>query len=445
MKILAVNIFTGLIIISTILVIPACDPHATTLPLKRQAEIKPQWGASEIEIIAPDSITHEFQILWDQSIPMGGYVHRTDPDSQSTLNLINHSLKSARLKTAYGGRESSLSCLGVTYSITSVNCDSGMLRDFFYGNESRLDQGIEYVIEGLKSGKFKGAALVSDLIATTRDVTGPLALLPYLSNSVMNAHYNSGKIDMAIIGIRMDYWGVQKGPCQMIQGPLGCEFNDFEDRYQLLNTRVKRPFYVLIMGWRLEGQTSENNSVNNMISWFAKDLEAMGLEIEYENLTQGQLESRNSFFWYPAREDNTTTGYEIVGLNEDGYYCKDNDAHSLVGGFSDSLISIMNIELSGFENLFRASMSEINSAQVNLEVNCKTLNQEKKSQELCDNPSKLMGRIEYQGQSDWADWSSILHESNLTPGIDPFINGLRPSHYQAVIDPAPPLDNCKSQ
>lgn len=445
MKPWAIGLFLGLLIVVTISVFFSCNgPPDRDSPIVVQAELNPQWDYSEPEIADPDSIAHEFHLLWDRSIPMGGYVHRTDPDSQATLGLINHLLKSARLTTEFGGGGASLKCLGITDSITSVDCDSALLRGFFNGNNSRLDQGIEYVIGGLNSGALKGAALVSDLIATTIYGTGAVALLPFLNNSTIRAQYNSGKIDLALIGIRIDYWGVHMGTCRTMSGSIGCWFDELEKRYRSLDKKSKRPIYVLIMGRRSEGETRENNSVHKMATEFLNAITSQGLEmVKHEIVTQGPLGSQTEFKWYPY----ATTGYQKVGLTHRGYYCKDNGTHGLVGRFADSLLSITDIEMHGSVETIAASADIEYAHQVNLELNCKTLREQLREERsgLCnDTPNELKGIVEYQGQRDWAEWSSDSHRSDLTPGLTQFINGIRPSRYEVIIEPALPLEACES-
>ncbi|MCY4225804.1 MAG: hypothetical protein OXF06_13350, partial [Bacteroidetes bacterium] len=110
------NVLAGLIITFAVIQ-TGCEPQTVVAFLDVQASLQPQWGEdSATETIDADTVMHEFHLLWDQSIPMGGYIHRTDPDSQGTLKSINDFLKSARLTTDYGGDESSLKCLGVTNS-----------------------------------------------------------------------------------------------------------------------------------------------------------------------------------------------------------------------------------------------------------------------------------------------------------------------------------------
>ena len=437
MKLWHTGILLGLTVTVLIFGFGCSPPTPPPEPLEVQVEIKPQWDNSEGETVDPDSITHEFHLLWDQSIPMGGYVHRTDPDSQAALKSINDLLKSIRLTTAYGGGESSLKCLGITDSIMSVDCNHAMSRDFFGGNNSRLDQGIEYAIEGIRSGAFKGAALVSDLIATTDYVTGAVALLPNLNNSVTTAYYNSGKIDVALVGIRIDYWGVHAGVCKMISGPLGCEFDDFRDRYRPLDDVIKRPIYILVMGRRPEGKTQEETPVDKMVSAFVETARSQGMEVKNEILTQGPLGNRAVFQWYPS----APTGYQSVNLSEEGYSCKDNEIYSLKGRFGDSLLSIIEIEVQGFESIFTVSTDRDNAHQLNLEINCKTLR--KKFRELCNTkPNKFVGRVKHKGERIWAEWSSNLHSSDKTPGLEQFVSGIRPSHYEVIIEPAPPLSAC---
>ncbi len=443
MKLWVNRFFLGSLVVVVVSNILACNPPPPSSPsLKVRADIKPKWDDSGSETPAPDSITHEFHLLWDQSIPMGGYIHRIDPDSQATLKLIHEILKNARLTTDFGGGESSLKCLGIADSIVSVDCNRSMAHDFFSGSNSRLDQGIEYILGGLRNGTFKGAALVSDLIATTVYGTGAVALLPYLNNPSMKAYYNSGEIDIALLGIHIDYWGVHRGPCRTTPDSVGCWFNESQKRYQPLEKVERMPLYILIIGRRSEGKTREDNSVHKMATEFFKQITSQGIEIKHETVTQGPLGNQTEFEW----DRYATTGYEKVGLTDRGYYCKDNETHSLVGRFTDSLLSVIEIEMHDSLETVAASTDVENAQQVNFELNCKALRQKLLEDQsgLCnDPPYQLEGIVEYQGQGDWVGWSSVSPRSNRTPGLEQFLNGIRPSRYEVIIKPAPPLEICK--
>ena len=414
-------------------------------PLEVTVGIEPVWEDSGLlGSIDRDSVSHVFHLLWDQSIPMGGYVHRTDPDSQGTLNKIHNLLKSARLTTDYRGGGASLKCLGITDSITSIDCESSLSRGFFVGGESRLDQGVEYVIEGLKSGTLKGAALVTDLITTTNYGIGATALLPYFKDPTLTAYYNSGEIDIALVGIRIDYWGVHSGTCQTLSGPLGCWFHEGQQRYQFLGGVVKRPIYVLIMGRRPKGNDNrEHNPVHSMTTEFAESIAALGLEVKRTTVTLGPLGTQTDFEWLP----HEGPGFQPVGLDpNDGYYCKDNGTHRLPGRFTDNLIKINSVDTVDVKRIITVSRDDNDAARINLELDCKVLREEfrRESAGVCDDSSapKVAGKIEYRMAADWHKWSSIEDHSSLTLGLVQFIEGIHPSYYQSIIIPAPELREC---
>ena len=408
------------------------------------AEVEPVWEDSEAlwESVDRDSVTHVFQLLWDQSIPMGGYVHRTNPDSQDALQRIHNLLKSARLTTDYGGGESSLKCLGITDSITTVDCESTLNRGFFTGGESRLDQGIRDVIEGLKSGTLKGAALVTDLITTTNYGIGATALLPYFKDPAIRAYYNAGEIDVAIVGIRIDYWGVHSGTCRSVPGPLGCWFHEGQQRYQSMETVAKRPIYVLIMGRRPEGDSRENNPVHNLATEFTESIEDIGLGVKHTTITLGSLTGQANFDWL-AYEG---TGFQPVGLDkEHGYYCKDSGTHSLAGRFADSLVTITSVETDDVKGIIRVSKDDNEAAQINMDLNCKVLRETIREDRtrVCSDTSIDVG-VEYGESTDWADWSSVEHRSDLTLGLEQFMEGIQPSYYHSKI-PSPKIRECESK
>ena len=181
--------------------------------LQITVEVTPVWSDAVLTD-SPDinSVAQVFQLLWDRSIPIGGYVHSTNPDSQFALQRIHESLMSSRLTSDYGGRESSLECMVITDLLSPVDCNSRLSRDFFDGGQSRMDQAIEYLVSGLKSGTIMGAALITDMMTTSDFGIGATALLPHFKDPLLRGLFNEGAIHVAILGIRIPYWYPSENP-----------------------------------------------------------------------------------------------------------------------------------------------------------------------------------------------------------------------------------------
>ena len=406
--------------------------------LSETVKFEPAW---DVDVPAPmesDSVSRVFHFLWDQSIPLGGHVHRTDPDSQDALQIIDRLLKSARSISDYRG--DSLKCLGITNSIMPIDCKSSLSRSFFAGGVSRLDQGVEYILDGLTNGTFKGAALITDLITTTSYGTGATALLPYLTDPTLKAYYKAGKIDVALIGVRMDYWGVHSGTCQALPGPLGCWFNETQNRYHPLVRTVKRPIYVLLMGWRTKEGGRRKNPVHNMATAFFNSLTALEFEAKHETFALGY---QDEFTWRLDKK-----GSQPVSLDQEhGYYCKASRTYPFFGEFSDTTTMVSSVHLVDDKEIINQNKSESDSTRINLGLNCEELLKRIRQNDCADirsSPPRVEVRIKNKHNDVWDEWSSDKDSSSLTIGLNGFIKGLRPDYYKRIVTPKLNLQECRN-
>ena len=417
--------------------------------MSRRVNLDPVWKNAGMQV-ALESDSKVFKLLWDQSIPIGGYVHRTDPDSQFTLYRIQELLLNARLTSDYGARGTIPECMGITDTLATIKCDRSLLRDFFDGSGSRVDEGVRHVIQGLKSGSIMGAALITDLMTTTEYGIGATALLPYFNDPELRGYFSGSKIHMALVGIRIPYWGVNiTQECRELSGSLGCWFHEGQERYQSLEKVVKRPLYVLIIGRSI----GEGNPVHTIATKFQESIRELGFDVESEFLTQSQT----YFDWRNIQtEDNSRPPLDLD--TEKGFECNVREPHPVRGSFRDSSITINKIEIAEDSTLFRdfappASQIRQNGQRgIELIVSCRSVrrilreeHEIKEEEKKKCNDGMIKSNYEVTANLDrsktdvWSDWSSIKHSSSKTLYLTEFIDELRPDSYKATLSLVPPL------
>ena len=419
--------------------------------------VEPVWeNAASTVSFATDMESQDFYLFWDRSRPMEGYLHHTNADSQDVFQSIRRSLYSAQNISDY--RIGSRKCYGITGAIESVDCnlDLSTLDKAFIGPESRIDKGIEFLTAGLKDGSIVGAALVSDLMTTVGADIGPTSLLKYFKNDPeFTAGFNAGEINIAIVGFRMSYWGVR---CEeSVNDTLGCWFSEIQQRWVPLERLVKRPIYVLIMGRNLEDHPHDrdNNPVIKIATELVEDIESDTVDVAVEFLTRGVLDRKIQFDWLsPLEGDGPEKIMKIDTIR--GYSCQYDGSTKIRGEFQDSLISIHQIGVGENDSLDFFSRYRIeNNRTISLMLDCESvrnaLSIEKQDIEQdmnCYQGEFESGRnmvttyLNYDevGLLSGSLWSSSNETANSTLDMDDFIDGLKPTHYEAIISPAPPLD-----
>ena len=432
--------------------IVASEPQIKTA----EVSIEPIWeGIKGMQIADQRFDSQDFHLFWDRSIPMGGYIHRTERDSQFTLQRIHEVFFDAHYLTDdYRGGE--ITCKGVSDIILTFDCDSRLSREFFNGGDSRLGKVIEDVTESLLNGNLKSAALVTDLTATTGNVSGAHTLLPYFDP--LRTYFNEGMIHAAVLGIRMDYWGVHAGACRTVRGSLGCWYHEGEKIYKRLRQVVKRPIYVLIMGVNLDQDTSDDNSVSKIAHELQRLVVESGGDVKSEVITLGALGHQTDLDW------NSLDGYRgtpPIELDiERGYSCNDRKIFDLNAKFSEGAISIDENSIEKFDSLNTFTrLRKDGENGISLRLDCESVSdqirqdrQRDEGDKICNDRgmvksifSLVTAKISYEGSSftDWSAWSSVSHRADATLFLSNFIQGLRPSYYLASISPFPPLD-CSS-
>ena len=431
-----------------------CGDGRTTPTDTTDVAISPKWeDAASIDSMSTDSVKQVFRVFWDRSIPMRGYVHSTDPDSQFTLQRIHELLLNSRLAAPdYGHRGISLECMGITSSVDSVACDSRLSHEFFIGDQSRMDRAIENMVSDLNAGNIKGAALITDMMTTTDYGIGASALIPFFRDSTLRGLFNEGVVHVALVGIRIPYWGVQSSACPQSEGSLGCWYHEGRQRYQLLEELAMRPLYVLIMG-RSDGDEQRNETpVFQMAAALEESIAHMG-DVTSELMTGGALQdSKTQLVWHSLPDSLSYKPVDLILRN--GYDCKSDEIVGIRGEFADISLTVDEINadlVADSSKLISDLIWENGSRSFTINLDCTFVRDEgdRKDEEKIFNDEKTV-KPSYStlpvnlnhpvSNVDWDTWSSIEESPNSTLYLTQFIDlGLRPDYYGVTIDPAPPL------
>jgi len=341
-----------------------------------QIDIEPIWeDADSLSAYNQNHNSRDFYVFWDQSIPMGGYIHRTSQNDQLNLQRIHESLLNANILS--NDEPGMVECRGITDVILPFDCDNRLLsRNFFNGIDSRLDKGVEDVIDALTNGYISHAAFITDLIATAevgnQTVSGAHTLRQYFAP--IKGLFNKGKFHVSLLGIHIDYWGVQSGACRNVSGPLGCWYHESDRRYKPMDNVVQRPIYILILGRSSDGDTRKDNSVNK----FTQNLHELisdhdGFDTQFELITTGALGTHTDLEWNPHDDQKSARGPVILDP-ERGYSCNDRKTHTLKVNFINDAIVIDEIiseNFDVFEPITEIQKEEQNGITLNLD--CKSV------------------------------------------------------------------------
>ncbi len=413
--------------------------------LRQDVDVTPVWDDAAADVVQiADSLPRVFRLLWDRSIPMGGYID-PHPDSISLPHNIQEFLKSVRLASDFGHADISLECSGISDQIVAYDCATKFGREFFDGGNSRMDLAISQVTSDILDGTVVGAALITDLMATTEFAVGATSLLPYLRDASLRAHFNNGSIHVALVGIKAAYWGIRGTGCRTEPpGSPGCWFNEGTESYQPLDSLIQRPLYVLLVGRSIKAPDRRVNPVVKMAQALQEAIAKIDLHAEtlLDLFTHGTIASTDRFFWLPMKQE----GFQPVDLLGNGYDCKQDGTFDLSGTFADSSIVVMDTRVDSRDSLY-AGASEVRSVardSVKFSLYCEHVrsNEDKICSKADDGrATNVTVRLRHQAadQSRLDSWSSVEHDPASTLYLDDFLDGLRPSYYEAAITPFPPI------
>lgn len=218
-------------------------------------------------------------IYLDTSHSMGGYLPPSGAAESSAFRTVAQ-LIPGHLLGAYGGE--------VAWRIVDTETrrlDSAPVfgRQLFGGSSTRLELAIREIVDGLHSGQIRGAALVTDLVATggaDGAMGAAQALLPWLASEGIRGR----RFDVGILGVRGGYWGMQANQCSST-GTLGCWYSEHAKRYIPLSEPVSRPFFVLLFGLSGDGATVEASLVERVGRGLERSLQELDLDPRWELLT----------------------------------------------------------------------------------------------------------------------------------------------------------------
>ena len=404
------------------------------------AEVTARWetdSAPSLIAINPEHI----EVLLDLSIPMGGYMP-TSPDSISFLPDLFRNLAN-KLQVEYGDSGVPLQCLGISNQIRPFECASVLNRELFNGNGSQLTVALRQAMEKLKDGRIEVMVLISDLLATAENAGGidgsAANLLPVVQDPVLLAHYNAGTAHMALMGVRLSYWGVNRGPCSAPSLRIGCWFQEGQRRYSPLSKpRIRRPLYLLFVS---RGQSLGAFNVMSSLQEALSDIVSADIEIQYEFLTEGSTGLTASSRWDSIAWRDPGDAYNVVydGV-EDAYICADRGADPLRLEILGNLENTGGLVLDQLTHSPKANESSGwltagDAAEFRLiaKVDCGVVCEEGTTQ------NSMQGVLSLRAASDqggWGrNWSSSAEVEDRTFGLDDLIRGLRPDYFNVDINP----------
>ena len=418
-----------------------------------EVEVDPVWEDATDSLKPTDTNdqgSQVFYLLWDRSIPMKGYIHKTNRDNMFALQEIHGSLLNVSSQV-YAGSGISIECKDAVLDVP-FNCRSSLsTRDFFTVGDSQIE--LQSAVDGLKDGSIVGLALISDLMATIEGRIGPTALLEYFKGKAPNLleYFKEGGIHMAILGVRPKYWGAHPGNCPAPPGELGCWFHEGQKRWIPLEEPVHRPIYILVIGRSIDEK--DDSKGKNPVAMITEKVEqTLGhFDVKSEVLTHGALGTQTGFYWNPPQKKDIER-QNISYHPELGWYsCLAGREINLTAKFEEDGVSINR------KTLIKQTDSEIfhdlktsSGSGLRLKLDCKQVfnmnNREK--EEMCNNEemvkpelSEVILTLNYNESSehDWGTWSSLRERAGSTLNLTRFIDDLRPDHYKATISPFPPL------
>ena len=405
------------------------------------AKVTARWETdSDPSVIAPNP--EHIEVLLDLSIPMGGYMP-TSPDSMSLLPDIFRNLAN-KLQVEYGDTGVPLQCLGISSQITPFECASVLKRELFDGNGSQLTVAIRQALQKLKDGRIEMMVLISDLLATAENAGGidgsAANLLPVVQDPVLLAHYNAGTAHMALMGIRLSYWGVSRGPCADPSQHIGCWFQEGQRQYSPLSKpRVRRPLYLLFVS---RGQDPGAYSVMSSLEEALFDIMPGDMDLRTDTLTHGSTGIDASSRWDEISWDSSDDKYNVT-FDSDGdmYICANRAGDplrfkvfgNLEGRGLPPLGDFSLAPESGTTERWLTAGDAPQPGRVFAEVDCNAICRREPKESPIQGVLALRAR---GSQSGWGNpWSSSAEVEDRTFGLDDLIQGLRPDYYGVKVSP----------
>ena len=421
-----------------------CKSHRLET-LWTNAHVRPEWNDSPApsDVIVPDVQPEQARIYLDLSSPMGGYIPPY-PDSVSLLREISQNIET-QLLVHYGGIGISLQWIGVAEGLRPLGGLPRFKRDQFRGGESNLGLALEQIVSDLHSRRADVGVLVSDLMATAAG--GPVDLLPRL-RKWLSEDVRSGQFDLALVGAKLDYWGISDRSCRA-DPPMGCWFHETDERYVPLDSTVNRPVYFLMFGRRIEGSqtlTAMIGEIDNAIDELLQRSSNSRRESESEIFTASIVDFETEIEWRPDKDQ-----YALFVSGESGQYqcpgagrlrCRADGKVRLLGKFQaesgdgrrgfvgESIRLLTHPSSVGASEALTAEIGQ--SAPFLVTIDCSMIRRDRLAFAVTlEAKAKIIEDLENR----WNSWSSIQERADKTFNLLPLVNNLRSQHsYQIKAD-----------
>ena len=383
----------------------------------------PKWDIEgEMALSLPKLPVEQIDIMLDASVPMEGYVHE-EPENTHFHEIVTQLITELDLK--FGSGDVRPVCTRVDDSLKPIpNCDVRQVN--LDGASSRINAAIDSVVARLKSGRIESAALVTDLMGAAGYGHTPVALMSSLRTLL--PEMNDGSVKLALMGIRLNYWGVRIRSCRG-SGTLGCWLHEGNRQWVPLRESVQRPLYVLLFE-----RTEAESNLPQIVESLESSIHSLdsAIEVYTENFTeipQQKITWHNNY-----EEENEDVRYDIFYDScEDTYLCDEDVEFVLMGSLDSLTVDSMNFNP---EKLILASESDslvwisgntsptTNSLRVT--VDCSMV-RELPSDSLLQ---KMLTLQATRNLDAWSSWASTEERANSTIDLHHFVESLRPDFYE---------------
>ena len=381
----------------------------------------PKWDIEgEMALSLPKLPVEQIDIMLDASVPMQGYLHE-DPENTHFREIVTQLI--TELDRKFGSVDVRPVCTRVDESLKPIpNCDVRQVN--LDGATSRINAAIDSVVARLKSGRIESAALVTDLMGAAGYGHTPVALMSSLRTLL--PEMNDGSVKLALMGIRLNYWGVHNRSCRGA-GTLGCWLHEGDIQWVPLREAVQRPLYVLLF---------ERTEAESNLPQIAESLESSihrldsAIEVYTENFTEIP---QQTIRWYNNyQEENEDVGYDVFYDScEDTYLCDEDVKFALTGDF-------MRDKEFNLEKLILASESDSlvwitgktlpTRDSLRVTVDCSMV-RELPSDSLLQKMLTLQA-TRTRDLDAWSSWASTEERANSTIDLHHFVEDLRPDFYE---------------
>lgn len=398
-----------------------------------RAEAIPMW-ADDIVKVPRTNRPEESEVLevhLDISYPMGGFLpFASSGDDFSALRTVAQFVPD-HLSRAYGRTDVSIKWRGIGHELVDLPESPRIVRRLFNGTSTRLDLSIKEILSDLQSGRAEAAALVTDLMATG-EMTGPLAVAKELSDWLRSDDVRSGLFHVGLLGVKAEYWGVtQEEVCPEKSG-LGCWFSERNPGFRRLDSVVRAPFYVLVMGKGADAVDNVGRSIQD-------DAQRLGLETRWDLLTSDSrsFDTTMSCTAHKRSDSGEIQDQFALFREESGQYRCVRQETVILSCDLGSGLRPKSVRATDTESTpISALDAKIVGAGIEIAVDCERLRTQPPSSDL---GLEVVGTIEAAKTNSWADWSSesdeLAEHLGRTLQLRYFVEEVRlhPNAYQIML------------